>query len=242
MIRDLASAVRLLTVLPVPIGRPHRDRPGRAATWFPLVGLLVGAIVYTVLILPVPPLPRAAFALVAWVALTGGLHEDGLADCADAAFAVATRERRLDILKDPRVGAHGAAAAMLGLLFRFSVLAVITPIAAPVAAVLGRTVMAVSLATVPPARMDGLGAAYHRGARALQPLAVGAVLMGALGLFAGARTLAAIAAAGLTAAAAARFLGRRFGGLNGDGHGAVGLLAEMAALAAFLPIQTWAAP
>lgn len=242
MIRDFAAAVRLLTVLPVPAGLRPPDQPGRAATWFPLVGLLVGGIVYTVLILPVPPLPRAAFALVAWIALTGGLHEDGLADCADAAFAVATRERRLEILKDPRVGAHGAAAVMLGLLVRFSILSVVAPIAALLAAVLGRTVMAVSLATVPPARTDGLGAAYHRGARALPPLAVGAVLMAALGLAAGPRTLAAAVAAGLTAAAAAGFLVRRFGGLNGDGHGAVGLLAETAALAAFLPIQTWAAP
>src|SRR5206468_8479613 len=75
---------------------------------YPLVGALVGLFPAAVLALPLPPLPRAALALAAWVMATGALHLDGWADCCDAAFAPPladaeeTRRRRLAILRDPR--------------------------------------------------------------------------------------------------------------------------------------------
>ncbi|HEX7091391.1 MAG TPA: adenosylcobinamide-GDP ribazoletransferase [Longimicrobiales bacterium] len=234
----LRAALRHLTVLPVPYDDADRRAPAAAAlAWFPVVGLLLGAALFAVLSLPLPVLPRAALALAAWVALTGGLHEDGLMDCADAAFAVASRERRLEILKDPRAGAHAVSAAVLLLVLRFAALAAVSPAAVLVAPVIGRWWMAVSLARWRPARATGLGAAFAAGARPFAPTLITLGLLAALAPMGGAmRTTLAFALAIIFGAVTAAFLARRFGGLTGDAHGAAGLLAELAALFAFIPI------
>lgn len=234
----LRAALRHLTVVPLRSDDAERRlAPSRLLAWFPVVGLLLGAALFAVLSLPLPVLPRAALALAAWVALTGGLHEDGLMDCADAAFAVAGRERRLEILKDPHAGAHAVSAAVLLLLLRFAALAMVPAAAVLVAPVLGRWWMVVSLARWQPARTTGLGAAFAAGARPLVPTLVALVLLAALAPFAGpARVAFALVLAVLSGATTAAFLARRFGGLTGDAHGAAGLLAELAALYAFVPV------
>ncbi|HEX7117846.1 MAG TPA: adenosylcobinamide-GDP ribazoletransferase [Longimicrobiales bacterium] len=234
----LRAALRHLTVVPVPYrGAEAAIAPARALPWFPVVGAVVGSAVAAVLALPLPPLPRAALALGAWVALTGGLHEDGLMDSADAAFAPVPRERRLEILEDPRVGAHGATAGALSLLLRFAALAAV-PAAAPVpAAVAGRWLMTLSLAWWRPARPDGLGAGFAAGATATGPTLVALGLLAAVAAVVGpARTAAAAAAALVAGLCAAAWLARRFGGLTGDAHGAAGIAAETAALLALLPL------
>ena len=234
----LRAALRHLTVVPLRSDDAERRlAPSRLLAWFPVVGLLLGAALFAVLSLPLPVLPRAALALAAWVALTGGLHEDGLMDCADAAFAVAGRERRLEILKDPRAGAHAVSAAVLLLLLRFAALAVVPSAAVLVAPVLGRWWMVVSLARWRPARATGLGAAFAAGARPFAPTLVAVAILAGLAPIAGAaRTALAFGFAIMFGAATAAFLDRRFGGLTGDAHGAAGLVAELAALFAFVPI------
>ncbi|HEX7091388.1 MAG TPA: adenosylcobinamide-GDP ribazoletransferase [Longimicrobiales bacterium] len=233
----LRTALRHLTVLPVPYDDAERRAPAAALAWFPVVGLLLGAVAFVALRLPLPPPVRASLALAAWIALTGGLHEDGLMDCADAAFAVASRERRLEILKDPRAGAHAVSAAALLLLLRFAALATVPAAAALVAPVIGRWWMVVSLARWRPARATGLGAAFAAGARPLAPTLVALALLAALAPIAGAvRTALALVLAIIGGAATSAFLARRFGGLTGDAHGAAGLIAELAALFAFIPI------
>ncbi len=231
-------ALRLLTAVPVP-GSHEEDRHARrlATSWFPLVGLLLGLPLYAILRLPLPPLPGAALALAGWVVLTGGLHEDGWMDTLDAAFAPGTREHRLRILKDPHLGAHGVTGGVLLQLTRFAALSVVPPVAVLIAPVIGRWAMAASLALAPRPKPDGLGVRYATGAGAIAPTGVALTLLIVLAVLAGpVRTLAAILVAALAGALWGAFLVRRFGGLSGDGHGAVGVVTELTALWVFLPV------
>lgn len=101
------SAIAFLTRLPTP---KVSASLGAATPWFPLVGLLLGAILAALdLALQgvASPLVTSAVLVVALLLLTGGLHADGLMDTCDAVFGHATPERRLEIMRDPRVGAFG---------------------------------------------------------------------------------------------------------------------------------------
>ncbi len=235
---SLRVAVGFLTVLPVTSRAVEQDSAWRWATaWFPLVGLLIGLVLYAGMTLPVPPIPRAALVVALWVAVSGGLHEDGWADCVDAAFAPTGRERRLEILKDPHIGAHGAGGLAILLLLRFAALTSVPAAALLAAPVVGRWAMVLSLALATPARPAGLGARFAMGSRPLAATLAAGILLGGLAFVAPVtRLLAAWGLGAVTGWAWGRFLSQRFGGLTGDGHGAVGLAAELAALWAFLPL------
>ena len=105
---DFLSALGFLTRIPV----PHSDRSlAKAVKFFPLVGLAVGAASAGVYLMLDPHFPRlvtAALVLLFMVCLTGGLHEDGLADTADAFGGGWHREQVLTILRDSRIGSYGA--------------------------------------------------------------------------------------------------------------------------------------
>lgn len=110
----LLCAVQFLTRLPVPVSpRFDPDWTTRSARYFPLVGQFVGALSGGVLLLADGLwsgwLP-ALLAVLAGVLITGAFHEDGLADTADGLGGGATRERRLEIMKDSRIGTYGALA------------------------------------------------------------------------------------------------------------------------------------
>jgi adenosylcobinamide-GDP ribazoletransferase len=121
------AAVAFLTRLPVGGGALTARQLSRAALWFPRVGLLVGGVMGgasaggTVL----DPGPATALALLAAMLVTGALHEDGLADTADAIGAHVPRERRLEILRDSRVGTYRALALVFAFVFP---LVVLTPL------------------------------------------------------------------------------------------------------------------
>jgi adenosylcobinamide-GDP ribazoletransferase len=229
------TALAFLTRLPVPM--PADPRLDRAAAWFPVVGVVVGGIAAGVRALAdqvLPPAPATILAVAAAVLVTGGLHEDGLADVADALGAHTTRERRLEILKDPRVGAFGALALILAVgLVVTTVAGLDTEHAARAfiaAHVLARWAILPVSRALPPARPGGAGALL----RVTTPtLAVATILAIAATLVAatpgpGAAALAAAALAALVAAAA---LKRGLGGVTGDGYGATAKLAELAVCA-----------
>ena len=116
------AAIRFLTILPV---RGGDAPPGRAAAFFPLVGAMLGAAGAGVYLLTAKAfsVSIAALATVAfWIAISGILHEDGLADVADAVRAGRSRERVLSILKDSRIGTYGAIAILLSVLARWQAL------------------------------------------------------------------------------------------------------------------------
>src|SRR3954452_1754971 len=122
MIRRLLGAVQFLTVLPIP---GDTATPGQSAVFFPLIGALLGAAcggVFQLFRRPLGPSLGALLAIAVLIALTGGLHEDGVADCADAIRAGRSREKIMAILKDSRIGAYGAVALILCLGIRWQAL------------------------------------------------------------------------------------------------------------------------
>jgi adenosylcobinamide-GDP ribazoletransferase len=130
-IRLLLTAVQYFTRIRVPAWVGHaQEQLAGAIRYFPVVGLVVGASGAATLWLAaqgVPaPLP-AILATVVTVLMTGAIHEDGLADTCDGLGGGATRERALEIMKDPRIGAFGAIALILSLLLKISALSLMTP-------------------------------------------------------------------------------------------------------------------
>jgi adenosylcobinamide-GDP ribazoletransferase len=229
----LRAGLRHLTV--VPLRYDHGEAtlaPARTLAWFPLVGLLIAVPVWAVLLLPIPVLPRAVVALIVWTGLTGNLHEDGLCDVADAVWAPVSQERRLEILRDPRVGAHAVSAAVLMTLMRFSLLSIVPPYAVLFAVPTGRFMMVLALSQFRPARTGGLGAQFARGARAeWAALWLAAIAVGLASVFGWQFVLSA--AAGLAAGmVGAWYAARRLGGVTGDVCGAAGLITETVVLAA----------
>ncbi|MEM7615550.1 MAG: adenosylcobinamide-GDP ribazoletransferase [Pseudomonadota bacterium] len=243
----LAYATQFLTRLPVPSLLPYEvDMLGRAAVYFPAVGILVGGLAAMVWVaaigLGLPPLAAAALAVAATVFVTGGLHEDGLADCADGLGGGSSRERALEIMRDSRIGAYGALALALSLILRVACLAALPlwqgVFALIISLALGRTAIVLTLLLLPYARPEGLasGAAKTSGGlTGFAALGTGAGVALLLGHTAG-------AAAILAAAAAWKWftwrLLRRLGGYTGDGLGATEQVVQIAALLAMVAV--WA--
>src|SRR4051812_33309127 len=221
------TAVAFLTRLPVPV--PAEPSLDRAAAFFPVVGLLVGGVAAGVRALGdqiLPPLPATLLAVLAALLVTGALHEDGLADVADGLGAHVSRERRLEILRDPRVGTFGALALVVAVgLVVTTVGALGTEDAARAliaAHVLSRWAMLPVSRLLGPAREGGAGALLRGQAPAL---ATATVLAAGIAVAAGAA--AAIVAAAAASAGAAAVLQRGLGGVTGDGYGATAKLAEV---------------
>src|SRR5687767_7053569 len=111
-----------MTILPIRLPEDwSAGDSGRAAVWYPLVGVVIGAITWLIwkgAIIIFPPLAAGILTLVVWVVLTGGLHLDGLADCCDGLLASTTVERRLEIMKDPHMGAFGVTGLILVLMLK----------------------------------------------------------------------------------------------------------------------------
>jgi adenosylcobinamide-GDP ribazoletransferase len=240
---DPALALGLLTRLPVRVARAERG--ARAAWAWPLAGAVLGALSAltggAALALGLPAQVAALLALTTLVMLGGGLHEDGLADSADGLWGGWTRERRLEIMRDSRIGSYGVIALALSLALRAVALSALfaagTGAAAAgliAAAMLSRAAMAGAMAALPHARESGLAQAQGRPPRATAGLAAGLAIVAAV-LLCGLSGLIAAAGAALAALAMARLARARIGGQTGDILGAAQQLAEIAALLCLLP-------
>jgi len=237
--RNLRIAFGLMTTLPLRLPDDwSAGDSGRAAVWYPFVGLVIGALTWlawkgaTSLF---SPLISGIVALAVWVILTGGLHLDGLADCCDGLFASATPERRLEIMKDPHIGAFGVIGLILVLFLKAAALASLTSVSSPgilLAASLARWCI-LPAGLLPLARPSGMGADFALGFRrsfilwgAIIPLGI-AFLLGVRGVLA--------ALAGISAAALVSWLAKsRIGGVTGDVFGMVVEIVEVVVLLAFL--------
>ena len=235
---DLAAAANLLTRFPVAAG--GRPQHGRAAWAWPVVGAGLGALAgvaaAAALALGAGASVAAVIGLAASLLMTGCLHEDGLADSADGLWGGADPERRLEIMRDSRIGAYGAAALTLMLLARFAgiseVIGSVSPLAAFAACgALSRAVMLMAMFASPQAREDGLAAACGKPAPAAAwtGCAIAVILSAAL-LGWPAVILAAAAAAGGFAVSWLAI--RRIGGHTGDTLGAAQQISETACLLA----------
>jgi adenosylcobinamide-GDP ribazoletransferase len=249
-LRLFGVALQFLTRIPVP-ARTGFDPAwlNQSARHFPAVGLVVGAVGAGVLGLAGLwwPWPVAVgLSMLATVLLTGGFHEDGLADTCDGLGGAVDRERALAIMKDSRIGTYGALglAAALGLKAA-ALLALGWPAAA--AALMLAHAASRAAAVVVMARLAYAGDPAHAKAKplveALPPwsaaiacawvLATGAALVAFQPLWAGAVALA-LTGAGVASLAAVPWLRRRLGGYTGDTLGAVQQVAEVLALLGWL--------
>lgn len=231
---DILTGFGLLTRLPL----PNHTAKGADAGWsWPIVGLVVGligcAVGYVSVAAGVADPLAAVLVVGALVMVTGGLHEDGLADTADGLWGGWTRDRRLEIMRDSRIGSYGVIALVLVLLARvFAVFLVIDAWALPAliaAAVLSRGVLPAVMALVPNARHDGLSRGVGRPSLGVAGAAGGlSVVLGALCI--GWGVLAAVLAVLVVACAMALIARARIGGQTGDILGAIQVLAEVAVL------------
>jgi adenosylcobinamide-GDP ribazoletransferase len=150
-------AVQFLTRLPVPVLRNFSPSwMDRSIAYFPLAGLIVGGIcagVWLASNLVWPPGIAAVLAVAAGIAATGAFHEDGLADTADGLGGGLTREKRLLIMKDSRIGTYGTVALVTALALKVACLSVMSPWAGAMALLMahscGRIVPVVASRLVP---------------------------------------------------------------------------------------------
>lgn len=244
---SLIVALGFLTALPLPRG--GAETPGRLARslgWFPVAGAVVGGLLLALdfgLALALPPGVRSALLLVATVAITRGLHLDGLMDVCDGLFGGFTPERRLAIMRDSRVGAFGALGGALDLLVRYAALAALADgwraVGLLLPPIVGRWAMVWAMVAYPYGRAEGLGAAFKRDANwwhaalaTAGAAALGALVWwpwGAIGLVAG----------WLALAASGRFMLRRLPGLTGDCYGAINEVVEAVILLAVVAAAWW---
>lgn len=237
---ELRTAGSFLTRLPLGGGGAGL---ADAAWAFPAVGLLVGTVGAAAALastaIGLPALASGLIAVAAMALATGALHEDGLADMADALGAGGERERMLAIMRDSRIGTFGALALILGVGVRASLIGALVaggPSGAALliaAAAWSRALLPLAMARLPLARSDGLAAAAGACPLrvALTALALGFALIGVCGVFGGlSAALLGAGVAGLAGVALARLAARRLGGYTGDVLGALQQAAEIAFL------------
>ena len=237
---DLAAAFMLLTRLPVRTSGAAPDM-ARCVWAFPVVGLVVnlaaGGVYWLGTKAGMPPLLAAVWTVAAALALTGAFHEVGLADTADGFGGGGTRERKLEIMRDSRIGSFGALALLLSVIVRVAAIAaLVRPWVVVVwlvaAGMLGRSFMVLPMMVVRPARADGMGASMGR--LRVGPAAVG-LAMAVAASFALLPVRPAAAAVLLSLAVSlgvARLAAVQIGGYTGDVLGACEVVIECAVLTA----------
>jgi len=242
-VTGLVVAARYLTIVPFPPSmREKPDAIGRAAVWFPVIGLGIGAVLAVtdrVMEVLFPALLGGLLTVTVWKLLTGGLHLDGLADCLDG-LAGRDAGHRLAIMRDSRIGAFGAIGLILFLLLEITAVTELPPAergrALLVLPAIARAVPLFLARLFPPAKTEGLGAAFGAGVGGLAALIAMVIALGA--------AVAAFRAVGVfvalvsvtSALALARFFAARLSGITGD---VLGAAIEIAELAGLLTVSAW---
>jgi adenosylcobinamide-GDP ribazoletransferase len=238
-LRVLAVALQFLTRLPVPQIPVVDGDLRRATAAFPLVGVVVGSATFAAFAAVRPllgPAVAATVAVITAVAITGAFHEDGLADTFDGLWGGWDPARRIEIMRDSRIGTYGGAALMLSLGLRIALLAQLTPSGAARAILVGhvvsRAAILVQIRWLPPVSDRGHGAQVAEPITGLglvvAAMTTAVVCGAALGVFAA----VPLAAALIGVAALRRASRRKLGGLTGDILGATQQIALLLATAA----------
>lgn len=233
--RRFLLAIQFLTRLRVPFGLVMTEEElGRAAAFFPAVGIIVGSGAATVFVLTsrVAPISVAVLLTLIFTAfITNAFHEDGLADTFDGLGGAWTRERALEIMRDSRIGTYGALALIFLILGKYTFLIALEPRSIwrwlIVAHTAGRWTALPLCMWLPYARAEG------QGKLVAQQIGVPAFLIGsltfllALMLLPWRMALAALVATAIVTALSGFYLKRRLGGITGDCLGAVNQIVEL---------------
>jgi adenosylcobinamide-GDP ribazoletransferase len=237
--RALVTAFAFLTRLPVWFGPVAESDLGRSVAFFPLVGLVLGFVMTGMAQLggtALPPFLTASLLAALLAALTGGLHLDGLSDLFDAVGGGrGNKEKMLAIMRDSRIGAHGASALCLFLIAKVSALSVaierrdlLTLLAFPAFA---RWAVTPLIVLFPYVRPEGTGRSFNGEAR-VRELVLASVSTAVMAACLGVRAAVQAAVAVVVALCLAFWMRARLGGLTGDIYGAAVELAELGVLVA----------
>ena len=245
---DILRATAFLSRLPVPARffEGHDGRMGGLTGAFALSGLLLSlpaALLAALLIAgDAPPLLSALLVLSLQTLVTGALHEDGFADCADGLGGGRDRDRALAIMKDSRIGAYGVIALVLGFGLRASAFSALMDVATPLfvalAFLLTQAVSRAAMAwqALPSARPGGVADSAGLPEHGSVLVCIGTALLAALVFVVLDLPLlpvvVAVLLAGVVTAGFSRFVRRKIGGHTGDTIGSTQQLAEMAVLVA----------
>lgn len=231
---DIALALGFLSRFPVSAAGSR----GAAATWaFPLIGLLLGAVVaafaWILISLGLSTGLIAGLVLFASIMISGTMHEDGLADSADGLWGGWDKARRLEIMKDSQIGTYGVVALILSLLLRWSAISALVHtdhfyLSLILAAALSRLPMVAMMSAMGNARDDGLAAGFGRVSKDTAGVAFAICLLASI--FMGLAGIVALLGAVLSGAIVGMIAHRKIGGQTGDILGASQQVAEITAL------------
>jgi len=236
---SLIAAFQFLTIFPTLIKRMFTSREmGQSAGWFPLVGVTLGTLLYGVnyfaqMIFSASV--SAALTIFAWVFFTRAFHLDGFMDTCDGLFGGFTPERRLEIMKDSRMGAFGVAGGALILLMEYTALASSSALlpALVISATLGRWVSPLVIYAFPYAREDGLGIEMKRNVGLMQVILATVITFIVSWFVYGIMGLWLMLFAALSAFLVALYITRLIPGLTGDSYGAITTIIEALVLLFF---------
>ncbi len=246
--QDLSSGLGLLTRIPVPrTAQPHRM--SSSAWLWPLIGALLGLLAaisaMLLLLVALPPILCAILIVALLLSVTGALHEDGLADCADGLPNGNTAQERIRIMRDSRIGAFGTLALLLAVSLRIACLEALlaTPhamAALMIAGAVSRGAVVIVMGVMPPAAQDGLSSESG------QPTATGCIIASGIALgtvlwLSGLSWLPALLATTTAVAGFCLYVRRQIGGQTGDVLGAVQVIAELTCLLSIVCLIQWPA-
>jgi adenosylcobinamide-GDP ribazoletransferase len=233
-----------LTVLPFRSGPFKRKALAAGVALFPIVGIALGGMLGALglaLDMALPPSVTAVGLLAVVALLTGGLHLDGLMDTADGVFGGTTPERRLEIMRDSRIGSFGMLAGALALLGQYACLSQLTGMrrlmALVIALGLSRWAMSFALGVFPSARPTGLGATFRADAGRGPVVAATVVALG-LAAATGILGIVGLLATAVLVTLGGRFFAARLGGLTGDTYGALAVASETLVLVVAVALRS----
>ncbi len=241
------AALRFLTIIPLPrVRETTSEEIGRSLAYFPLVGLLIGLILFGIdkgLAEILPSFVGSAVLLIALLVLTGANHLDGFIDTCDGLVAGRTPQQRWEIMRDSRVGAFGVIGACSFLILKYVSLAGVPESSRMEALilmpVLGRCAAVWAIFAFPYARPQGLGRVFKDHvtwpAVALATVVALAVSIGFME-FTG---LAVMFGVGLVTFGMSALLRQKFAGLTGDTYGAVIEVGEVSSLFLVIALPSW---
>jgi adenosylcobinamide-GDP ribazoletransferase len=238
------AALQFLTIFPIRL-KASTQALRRSIAYFPLVGLLIGGILYgldRLLTLAFPISLVNILLIIALAAMTRALHLDGFIDTCDGLAGGHSPDERLKIMRDSRVGGFGVVGGCLLILLQYVALTVV-PHEHRMAALLlmptiARWTMVYAIFAFPYAREQGMGKIFQEGTNwPWLAMASAITLASCLGLM-GLNGLAVMAAAMLVALLVANWLSGKLGGLTGDAYGAINELVEVSVLI-LIPLITW---